>query len=196
MDMPGIKDVATEFEAFTRALSVERHELIESIGSLNNGFEGWLKLEFYFWLIKNRQLRASRTDDEHDIGMEYKVALDQRHAAMDRQAKQCDLWMRDHDGGGYHFVELKAPFANTNQGKVMQSAADDLWYMSRLKAGSEKVVSGSSILLGVGFDESGWNQHIDYISTYSEKSTGILSAKSGTLDEYGNIRWATLITRY
>lgn len=194
--MPGIKDVAIEFEAFTRSLSDERQGLIESISSLNNGFEGWLKLEFYFWLIKNRGLRALRTDEEHDIGMEYKVALDQRHTAMDRQTKQCDLWIRDHDGSGYHFVELKAPFANANQGKLMQSAADDLWYMSRLKAGSEKVVSGSSILLGVGFDTESWSQHIDYLSTYSGKPVGNLSVQSGALDEQGHIRWAALITRY
>lgn len=193
--MPGIKDVAAEFEAFTRALSVEPQELIESIISLNNGFEGWLKLEFYFWLIKNRKLRASRMDDEHDIGMEYKVALDQRHAAMDRKTKQCDLWIRDQDGSGYHFVEMKVPFANTNQGKVMQSAADDFWYMSRLKASSEKVVSGSSIMLGVGFDTESWNRYIDYLSTYSGKPVGNISVKSGALDNRGHIRWAALIAR-
>lgn len=107
--MPGVKDIAAEFEAFTHALSTERNELIDYITSLHNGFEGWLKLEFYFWLVKNRKLRAARTDQEHDVGMEYKVALDQRYGEMDRQTKQCDLWVRDQKSDGYHFIELKAP---------------------------------------------------------------------------------------
>jgi hypothetical protein len=128
--MHGIRDVAVEFEAFTLSLSAERQELIESIASLNNGFEGWLKLEFYFWLIKHKKLRTSELDNEPDVGMEYKVALDQRHALMDRTTKQCDLWVRDSENAGYHFIELKVPFANNNKGKMFQSAADDFWYMS------------------------------------------------------------------
>lgn len=194
--MPGITNVAIEFESFTHTLSTERQELIDSIASLNNGFEGWLKLEFYFWLIKNRNLRASCSDDEHDIGMEYKVSLDQRYGTMDRQTKQCDLWIRDHAQDGYHFIELKAPFANNNQGKVMQSAADDFWYMSRLKARDEKVVSGSSIILGIDFSQEKWNQHIDKLFSYSRIPAEKISTSSGTVEKNGRIRWAALTTWY
>ena len=189
--MPGIKDAATEFAAFTAALSTERRELIDSIAVPNNGFEGWLKLEFYFWLIKNGKLQASM-----DVGMEYKVSLDQRYGAMDRETKQCDLWVRDHLEAGYHYIELKAPFANTNQGKVMQSAADDFWYMSRLKGSSERVVSGNAIILGVGFTAKGWDQHIGNLIDYSGMPTESVSITSGYLDDRAHIRWAALTTWY
>lgn len=189
--MPGIHDVAVEFAAFTNTLSTERQELIESISALNNGFEGWLKFELYFWLIKNRQLRGSE-----DVGMEYKVALDQRYAVMDRQTKQCDLWVRDGGNQGYHFVELKAPFANTNQGKMMQSAADDFWYMSRLKGSSENVVSGSAVILGVGFSADSWKLHIDHLVAYSGMPADCITTNYGLLGDSGGLRWAVVTTWY
>lgn len=189
--MPGIKDIAAEFSAFTDSMNTERRELIESISALNNGFEGWLKLELYFWLLKTRKLRASE-----DVGMEYKVALDQRYAVMDRQTKQCDLWVRDRDSQGYHFAELKAPFANTNQGKVMQSAADDFWYMSRLKGSNESVASGSAVVFGVGFGAESWKLHLDHLVEYSGMPTDCVTTQHGLLGDNGNLRWSVVTTWY
>ena len=194
--MPGVKDIAAEFEAFTLALSAERSELIDYITSLHNGFEGWLKLEFYFWLIKNRKLRASLSDKEHDIGMEYKISLVQRYGAMDRQTKQCDLWVRDHKTNGYHFIELKAPFANTNRNKVLQSAADDFWYMSRLTEKFESVVTGSTIALGIRFGAEEWAAHIDKVKAYSKVPSKVLTVQLGSLGNHTQAQWAVLTTRY
>lgn len=194
--MPGVKDIAAEFEAFTHALSAERSELIDYITSLHNGFEGWLKLEFYFWLIKNRKLRASLSDKEHDVGMEYKVALDQRYGAMDRQTKQCDLWIRDQKTDGYHFIELKAPFANANQSKMLLSAADDFWYMSRLTEKFERVVTGSTIALGIRFGAEDWAAHIDKVKAYSKVPSKELTVKLGSLGNHAQAQWAVLTTRY
>lgn len=194
--MPGIQSVATDFEAFTHTLSTERNELIDYIISLHNGFEGWLKLEFYFWLIKNRKLRASLSDKEHDVGMEYKVALDQRYGAMDRQTKQCDLWIRDQKTDGYHFIELKAPSANANRNKVLLSAADDFWYMSRLAEKFEQVVTGSTIALGIRFGAEEWAAHIDKVSAYSRVGSKDLSVTLGSLGNHAQAQWAVLTTRY
>ena len=42
--MPGIDNVGAAFKAFMGSISHERKAIIST---LNNGFEGWLKLEFY-----------------------------------------------------------------------------------------------------------------------------------------------------
>ncbi|PTQ70307.1 hypothetical protein [Pseudomonas sp. GV071] len=190
--MPGIKDVAVEFEAFIASLSTEREELIEYIAALNNGFEGWLKLEFYFWLIKNRKLRAATSDA--DVGLEYKVALDQRHAGIDRETKQCDLWVRNNESG-FHFIELKAPFFNSNKGKVLLSAAHDLWYMSRLTGTYEQVATGSTIAVGIGFTAEDWAEQMDKVRDYCETSKPI-AVKLGSLGNHPTAHWAALTVQY
>jgi len=196
--MPGIKDVAVEFAAFVDDLCTERADLIDSIAALNNGFEGWLKLEFYFWLIKNRKLRAAIDDgsNDRDVGMEYKVALDQRHAAMDRKTKQCDLWVRNHDENGFHFIELKAPFFNGNRGKMIRSAADDLWYMSRLTGAHEQVVTGSTIAVGIRFTGEQWAAQVESVRAYSETTSKPVSVKIGSLGKHQRAHWAALTVQY
>lgn len=196
--MPGIKDVAVEFATFVDSLNADRAELIDSIAALNNGFEGWLKLEFYFWLIKTRKLRAAIDDraDDRDVGMEYKVALDQRHAAMDRETKQCDLWVRNHDENGFHFIELKAPFFNSNYGKMIRSAADDLWYMSRLTGAYEQVVTGSTIAVGIRFTAEQWAEQVESVRAYSEKSSKPVSVTIGSFGKHQTAHWAALTVQY
>lgn len=154
--MPGISCVATEFEKFLDSWQRERKHLPPAITSLYNGFESWLKFEFYFWLIDQRGLRGPSETEWGDVGVEYKVALDQRRLDIKRPRKQCDLWRRDIDESRFHYVELKAPFANSNQGKLFRSAENDLWCMSRIKAGQERPASGSVVILGVNFKEKEW----------------------------------------
>lgn len=116
--MPGIDNVGAAFKAFMGSISHERKAIIST---LNNGFEGWLKLEFYTWLIQAYDLDYTAAHyHDRDAGMEYTIDLDQRFAAIDRTTKQCDLWVRDGETSKYHYIELKAPFANTNQGKLIQ----------------------------------------------------------------------------
>ena len=201
--MPGIDNVGAAFKAFMGSISHERKAIIST---LNNGFEGWLKLEFYTWLIQAYDLDYTAAHyHDRDAGMEYTIDLDQRFAAIDRTTKQCDLWVRDGETSKYHYIELKAPFANTNQGKLMQSAADDYWYMSRLKASTELVATGSAIVFGVGFSDNAnvaaaqnthvdsWQKHIDYVRSYSGLSTELTHSDES---EHKAIKWAVLTHRY
>lgn len=189
--MPGITNVADEFEAFSHSLR-EREGVLTSLAALNNGFEGWLKLEFFFWLIRHHRLDATA----EDVGMEYKVALDRRFASMDRPTKQCDLWFRAADESRFHYIELKAPFANANQGKMLQSASDDYWYMSRLRGSTEQVASGSAILLGIGFSEENWTNHALAVQDYAGMPDDRTSARIDCLDDAEMVRWAVLTTDY
>lgn len=193
--MTGIQDVAAAFGEFMQSWQQERNYLPSAVSALGNGFEGWLKFEFYFWLIRARGLRGPHDGWLGDVGVEYKVALDQRWAQMDIATKQCDLWVRDHDEKRFHFIELKAPFANNNQGKLFESAAKDYWYMTRLKAQAEKVATGSVIILGVNFDEARWEAHLQGVEEYagyvehSSKAAGVVPGVQG-------LRWAVLTMQY
>ena len=192
--MPGISDVATAFSNFMRSWEADRKHLPSSVSALANGFEGWLKFEFYFWLIHACGLRGPDSELA-DVGVEYKVALDQRWAQMDIATKQCDLWIRDSDEKRFHFIELKTPFANGNQGKMFNSAAMDYWYMTRLKAQAERVATGSVIILGVNFDKARWEAHLRGIEEYAgyvEHS----SRKSDAIPGIEGLRWAVLTMRY
>ena len=192
--MPGIPDVASAFHDFMQSWEEDRKYLPSSISALANGFEGWLKFEFYFWLIHARGLRGPDRELA-DVGVEYKVKLDQRWSLMDIVSKQCDLWIRDQDEKRFHFIELKTPFANANQGKMFESAAKDYWYMTRLKAQAEKVATGSVIIFGVNFDQARWEKHLEYVKEYAgyvEHS----SKASGTVPGVEGLRWAVLTMNY
>lgn len=193
--MSGIDNVATAFRDFLQSWQQERDYLPSSISALANGFEGWLKFEFYFWLIRVRGLRGPHDGWQGDVGVEYKVALDQRWAEMDIVTKQCDLWVRDHDEKRFHFIELKAPFANANQGKMFESAAKDYWYMTRLKAQAEKVATGSVIIFGVNFDQSRWKQHLQRVEEYAG-NVEYSSKASGEVPGVDGLRWAALTMHY
>ncbi|MBN1575366.1 MAG: hypothetical protein JW913_02365 [Chitinispirillaceae bacterium] len=193
--MPGIADVATEFGKFARDLSARRPKEVARIETLSNGFEGWLKLEFFFWLVTTRKLEPSTPKTgERDVGLEYKVRLDQRKA--DRFAKQCDLWIRNQSGSSFHYVELKAPFAEFNQSKVLISAADDFWYMSRIRASCEEPASGNAIVLGVGFEEESWRQAIEYVIEKARPVDNMEPPRSGVLGSSGRVRFSVLTKRY
>ncbi|MGV8919793.1 MAG: hypothetical protein ACOH2R_18650 [Pseudomonas sp.] len=193
--MTGINNVATAFRDFMQSWEEERDYLPSSISALANAFEGWLKFEFYFWLTRFRSLRGPHDGWMGDVGVESKVALDQRWAQMDIVTKQCDLWVRDHDEKRFHFIELKAPFANANQGKMFQSAAKDYWYMTRLKAKAEKVATGSVIIFGVNFEKVRWEHHLQRVEEYagnvehSSKACGVVPGVEG-------LRWAVLTMHY
>lgn len=193
--MAGIDNVATAFRDFIESWEEERDYLPSSISVLANGFEGWLKFEFYFWLIRARGLRGPHDGWLGDVGVEYKVALDQRWAEMDILIKQCDLWIRDRDEKRFHFIELKTPFANANQGKMFESAAKDYWYMTRLKIQAEKVATGSVIIFGVNFDHARWEHYLQRVEEYagwvkhSSKASGEVPGVEG-------LRWAVLTMHY
>lgn len=190
--MRGIDNVGVAFKAFMSSIGTEQKEIIST---LNNGFEGWLKIEFYTWLIRENDLNYTAEHyHDRDAGMEYTIALDQRFTANDRTTKQCDLWVRNGQTINYHYIELKAPFANTNQGKLMQSAADDFWYMSRLKASTERAATGSAIVLGVGFSDEQWQKHIEYIGSYSGLSFELTQCDK--TNEAEAINWAVLTHQY
>lgn len=175
--MPGILNVSVTFQHFLKDLSALRAADLNRLSQLNNGFEGWLKIEFYLWLIAQYSLEPANGD----IGLEYKVWLDQRRRQMDRETKQCDVWVRDAQGAGFHYIELKVPFANPNQGKMLLSASDDFWYMSRLLASDQSATTGSSILLGVGFDEGVWHAAIEEAVEYAGNDPDCVQCETGSV---------------
>lgn len=201
--MPGIDNVGAAFKAFMGSISHERKAII---ATLNNGFEGWLKLEFYTWLIQAHDLDYTAAHyHDRDAGMEYTIDLDQRFAGVCLDwywqrglSAQCsDICLSHHPEPTRHIVWLCD--------LLRQSAADDYWYMSRLKASTELVATGSAIVFGVGFSDNAnvaaaqntqvdsWQKHIDYVRSYSGLSTELtLSDES----EHKAIKWAVLTHRY
>lgn len=129
------------------------------------------------------------------MGLEYKVALDQRHAGMNRETKQCDLWVRSDNESSFHFIELKAPFFFSNREKVLLSAAHDLWYMSRLTGTYEQVATGSTIAVGIGFTAKDWAEQMDKVRDYCE-TTKPISVKRGSLGNHPTAHWAALTVQY
>lgn len=149
--MMHVVNVSSEFGEFCTWLAKNREGAVETIGRLANGFEGWLKVEFLMWLTSKGFVL------DEDVGIEYKVKLDPTVDVGEDQWKQCDLWIRA-DRDRYHYIELKAPFANRNSGKMMRAAGYDLWYMSRLRAREERVATGNAIVVGVGFSDENWDR--------------------------------------
>ena len=188
--MAGISDVATEFEAFADWLTETRPYMLRTIATLQNGFEGWLKLELYSWLTN---VRSTPLVPEQDVGLEYKLTLDRRHRVT---TKQCDIWIRDVSEKGYHYVELKAPFDNGNRAKILTSAAHDFWYMSRIRASYEQAVSGNAIVLGVRFTDESWSIGIEDVLAEAGLPEGATPVRNGSLDTAGSIRWSILTKRY
>jgi hypothetical protein len=193
--MAGIESVAEEFGKFVRHLRETRPKDVEHIAKLSNGFEGWLKLEFFFWLGTSRGLEPSTFEKgEREIGLEYKVRLDKR--GTDRDEKQCDLWVSSEPRKGFHYVELKALFANANQNKVLGSAADDFWYMSKIPTWYEPV-SGNAIVVGVGFaEDAAWKQAIKYVTEKAGLSHDMEPPSGGPVDGEGRVRYSVLTKRY
>ncbi|MGE8501563.1 MAG: hypothetical protein ACN6P1_04935 [Pseudomonas sp.] len=191
--MPGITHVADTFQAFLNDLQDRRTPALNQLSRLRNGFEGWFKIELYLWLAERYGLQP-----QTDVGVEYKVWLDQRRGQMDRETKQCDLWAHDAESNGYHYIELKVPFANNNRGKMLLSASDDFWYMSRLLAADQSAASGSVILIGVGFDEQTWKQAIDEAVTYAGNDPACVQLKVGAvlLEDTSPLQWAVMTKLY
>ena len=69
--MSGIVNVADTFGEFILDLRLKRPEVLVHMSSLCNGFEGWLKFEFYFWLLTHKNLKP----ENEDIGLEYKLEI-------------------------------------------------------------------------------------------------------------------------
>ncbi|MFI5297582.1 MAG: hypothetical protein ACHREM_05740 [Polyangiales bacterium] len=130
------------------------------LSDTQNGFEGWLKLEFLMWLSDRRSVAVGGPGA--DVGLEYKARLDGRSDSDGDEWKQCDMWIRAPDGL-FHYIEFKTPFANGNAGKMLRGAGADYWYMRRLRAGYEQAATGSAIVLGVGFDEKRWTTAREHV---------------------------------
>lgn len=190
--MPGIRDVSSTFQEFAQHIRDNRSDAINCIANLDNGFEGWLKLEMYFWLVRTKHLHPCE-----DSGLEYKATLDRRYAEMDRVTKQCDLWIRDSERtDAFHYIEIKTPFANTNRGKVLRSLAYDFWYMSRIRASYEQAASGNAIVLGVGFDDEEWRRGLEGVRYHAGLPEDAEAVGEGQIDSDGRIRWQVLTKRY
>lgn len=144
----GVTSVADAFAEFTSDLARDKPEAVAAIAEARNGFEGWLKVEFYAWLRRRYDLGTS------DVGMEYLL----HKGSSTNTEKRCDLWVRGPTVGSWHFIELKVPFANTNRGKMLRFGGTDLWHMMNIDGVAEGAASGNAILVGVDFDEREWKR--------------------------------------
>jgi hypothetical protein len=189
--MPGITSVAQEFADFAAWLGAESPEKVQRIGTLSNGFEGWLKFEFFFWLTSYRHelLRSNGSDDDGDVGLDYDLRLGHRHPDMDRG--KCDLWIRDSLGSHLHLVELRAPFATLND-KLLTSVTNDFWHTARIRKASGRVASGNAVVLGVGADEEGWRDCIHRVRHYADLPVDTVLSGEGVLGREGVVRWCVL----
>lgn len=197
--MQGVRTIIEEFAAFAAWLAEERPEHLERIAALANGFEGWMKLEFFFWLTTYRSPRlmhevASR--EGPDVGVEYKISLDPRFPDTP-PTKQCDIWIRSSTNFNlFHYVELKAPFLNKNATKLLNSAAHDFVCMSRIRHSYEQAASGNAIILGVGFDDNNWKNGLERLRAYPGVPEDAALVDSGPIDRAGMIRWCGLTRSY
>lgn len=142
---PHVSNIPEAFEAFARELEKRKRD-VALIAEARNGFEGWLKAEWYRWLRERHELSLD------DIGMEYRL----NKGARGHYEKRCDPWIRASDDDRWHFVELKVPFANGNKGKMLRFGGDDLWHMMNIAAEREGAASGGAILVGVHFTGDEW----------------------------------------
>jgi len=78
------------------------------------------------------------------------------------------MWIRArHSKVRFHYLELKAPFANQNQTKLLRSAGHDFWYMRRLAKVAEPA-SGNAPVLGVGFEDTAWSAAEEVVATAAD----------------------------
>jgi hypothetical protein len=111
----GINDINVAFAKFASELETTRGEALKRIAVCGNGFEGWLKFEFFMWLCN-----SGLAPHEH-VGLEYKVALNA--VSTLGPSKQCDLWVLADTADRYHYVEIKAPFANKTRPRCFGTPA-------------------------------------------------------------------------
>ena len=200
--MPGIDDVSSEFNDFIDYMRRKRLTQLDGLSKVVNGIEGWIKVEFYLWLTTARpsgRLAPTVADTEGDAGMEYKVALDRGAQGMDRERKQCDLWIRSSaDSSRYHYVELKCVFSQWNTPKMLRSAGDDLWYMRNLDPGPDaSPASGSAIVLGVGFaDQAAWDGAKELVLRHAGLPEDVVRKPDGRITDDGALRWMSFTHRF
>lgn len=148
--------VSTAFNDFADELATERPGHLAALGNVVNGFEGWLRTEFLLWLAVARGFAIDQGNGLGDVGVEYLVQLDGRRTEVEE--KRCDMWLRAAPlpSRAFHYVELKVLFAATNCGKMTRLTGIDLHFMSRPRARYEEAASGNLVIMGSGFDASGW----------------------------------------
>jgi hypothetical protein len=99
-------------------------------------------------------------------------------------------------GSRLHYVELKAPFANLNEIKVLTSLGNDFWHMARIRKASERAASGNAVVLGVGFDEERWRDCINRVRHYADLPVDTVQSGEGVLGREGVVRWCVLTKTY
>lgn len=173
----GIKSMGGAFAEFASELERNRKDALERIVACGNGFEGWLKFEFFMWLCN-----GGLEPHEH-VGLECKVALRPDGRATLGPRKQCDLWVLSDLPNRYHYLELKAPFANRNSTKMLRYAGWDVWYMSQLEWAKPEVAAttGSAIVVGVGFSDALWQDGRRLVREAAGLETDALPASSGRI---------------
>lgn len=175
-----INTIAESFEAFMKWLEASRPEELAALAHTINGFEQWLRLEFWVWLL-------GQGIPYDEVGLEYRAELDDEGALRrpDKQ-KRIDLWVRaEGRKERYHYVEFKVVFPNANAGRMFRLAASDLWYLKHLDK-SQIAASTSIIVIGRQVSDAIWEQGRKAIVKGAELSSGTTPTRS---DATNPIRW-------
>jgi hypothetical protein len=175
-----ISNLAESFEAFMAWLSANRAEELAALEHTVNGFEHWLRLEFWVWLL-------GEGIPQDEVGLEYRAELDEKGASLrpDKQ-KRIDLWVRAQSNKErYHYVEFKVVFPNANAGKMFRQAASDLWYLRHLDK-SQLVASVSVVVIGRSVGDFVWERGRKAIVKGAELPAEAQPTRS---DSTNAIRW-------
>lgn len=189
--MAGIENVAFTFKEFTDDLQKKRPEVLIHMSSLYNGFEAWLKFEFYFWLLTHKNLNPQN----EDIGLEYKLEIKDSYY----QTKQCDLWVRDSiDNSKFHYIELKLVFNNRNTTKMFMQASDDAWYMAKIQTTEPQTPkTGNCIILSINLSQDSWDIGLKKVQKYYHlPKMKQVTQQSIDINTDKKIRWAVFTQIY
>lgn len=189
--LPILPGPAEAFERFLGVLSQRQGGYLHELARVPSAFEGWLKLELYLWLAQHHGL-----DPRTEIALDREVWLDGRQTG--RHARRCDLRLADAAGRGYHYLSLRVSSASQFNGRAFLAAFDDFRSMSRLAPGDPSTVTGSSILLGTGFDEQSWQAVVREALEHADNPSAEVSQRLGRLapEREPALSWAVLTRIY
>ncbi len=175
-----IKTFGASFRDFTAWLGEARGGDLRLFEHAANGFEQWLRAEFWLFLLRNGI-------DHREVGMEYRAELDEEaRSLIGERQKRVDLWVRanGHEEK-YHYAELKVVFPNKNANKMFASAGRDLWSLRHLHE-NQQAASVSAVVVGPCIDDALWEDGARVVIREAEVEAVSTEFRRGTV---GPLRW-------
>jgi len=138
---------------FLKDLQKKRTKEIRALRNIENGFEAWIKIQFFAYCLETLRIPAS------EIGMEYKAKL-KKSRKYSIGEKQIDIRVTNNKRK-YHYIELKVAFQKWNPGKQLQSWVNDFEALSGIKQRQPENVKAdadevASVVFGIGYKNDEW----------------------------------------